>query len=112
MQIPAMAEPKNPYWEQGRRLRWLRLAKNIDTGTAFARWMNWPQSGYSQFETGARPVPRDKALDLSRKIPGFDPMWLWHGEKRGLSFELLRLIEEQEALELPESRREQAGQRS
>lgn len=105
MHFPVMGEPKNPYLEQGQRLRLLRLALRIETGTAFAKQMGWPQSGYSMFETGARQLPRDKALDLSRKVAGFDPMWLWHGEKRGLSFDLLRRIEEQEARELPASKR-------
>ncbi len=100
MHIEVMDEKqRNPYWDQGRRLRLLRQALKIPTGSAFALRFGWPQSGYSQFETGARVVPRDKALDLARKIPGFDPMWLWHGERRGLSFELLGRIEEQEALE-------------
>lgn len=106
MQIAGMDQKqRNPYWEQGQRLRLLRQALRINTGTAFAQQFGWPQSGYSMFETGARAVPRDKALDLARKIPGFDPMWLWHGEKRGLSFDLLTRIEEQEALDLSQARR-------
>lgn len=100
-------EPDNRYSEQGRRLRLLRQAERYNTGTAFAAWLRWPQSGYSQFETGARRVPIDKVLELGTKIPGFDPKWLWYGDKRGLSFDLRQRIEEQELKEEqpPESAR-------
>lgn len=91
--------PDRPYFEQGQRLRWLRLAEGIPTGTAFAQRFNWPQSGISQFETGKRQVPRDKVLQLAGLIPGFDPLWLWEGDKRGLSFDLRSRIEQQEERE-------------
>ena len=92
-------DSENPYFEQGRRLRWLRQAEKIKSGVAFAQHVGWGQSGYSQFETGKRRVPTDKALRLSAKIPGFDPLWLWQGEKRGLSFDLRQRIEAEEAKE-------------
>ena len=88
-----------PYFEQGRRLRWLRQAERISTGSAFAAKVGWAQSGYSQFETGKRRVPMDKALHLARSIPGFDPMWLWSGEKRSLGFDLRQRIEAEEEKE-------------
>lgn len=88
-----------PHFEQGRRLRWLRQAERISTGSAFAAKVGWAQSGYSQFETGKRRVPMDKALQLARSIPGFDPLWLWEGEKRGLGFDLRQRIEAEEAKE-------------
>lgn len=88
-----------PFMEQGRRLRWLRQAEGICSGAAFAKLMNWPQSAVSQFEIGMRRVPTDKVIQLRLKIPGFDPLWLWEGEKRGLSFDLRQRIEEQEAKE-------------
>lgn len=101
LQIDSMAEePQHPFWEQGRRLRWLRQAERIDTASAFAVRVGWPQSGVSQFETGKRRVPMDKALQLRKKIPGFDPLWLWEGDKRGLSFDLRQRIEAEEAREL------------
>jgi hypothetical protein len=74
-----------PFAEEGRSLRWLRQAEKIDSGFAFAKKLGWPQSGYSQFETGARRIPTDKALQLRRTIPDFDPLYLWEGDKRGLS---------------------------
>lgn len=91
--------PEYPYFEQGRRLRWLRQAERIPSGVAFAARVGWGQSGYSQFETGARRVTTDKVLQLRTKIPGFDPTWLWEGDKRGLSFDLRRRIEAEEAKE-------------
>lgn len=92
-------EPKYPFWEQGQRLRWLRQAEGIPTAVAFAHYVGWPQSGVSQFETGMRQVPAAKALQLRAKIPGFDPVWLWDGDKRGLSFDLRRRVEAEEAKE-------------
>lgn len=92
--------PDRPFADQGRRLRWLRQAEGIGTARAFATKYDWPQSGMSQFETGKRPVPRDKAMQLRQKIPGFDPLYLWEGDKRGLSFDLRRRIEAEEAKEL------------
>lgn len=90
----------NPFYEQGRRLRWLRQAMRINTASEFAARVGWRQSGMSQFETGRRRVPMDKAMQLRKKIPGFDPLWLWEGDKRGLSFDLLQRIEAEEAKEL------------
>ncbi len=92
-------EPKYPFEEQGRRLRLLRQAERIPSGLAFAKLLNWPQSSMSQFETGARRVPMDKALQLRAKVPGFDPLWLWEGDRRGLSYDLRIRIEEEEAKE-------------
>jgi transcriptional regulator with XRE-family HTH domain len=92
-------EHEYPFWEQGRRLRWLRQAERRGTGTAFAEYVGWGQSGYSQFETGKRRVPADKALQLRKKIVGFDPLWLWEGDKRGLSYDLRVRIEAEEAKE-------------
>jgi transcriptional regulator with XRE-family HTH domain len=100
LQIDGMAEePRHPHWEEGRRLRWLRQAERIETASAFAVRVGWPQSGVSQFETGKRRVPMEKALQLRKKIPGFDPLWLWEGDKRGLSFDLRQRIEAEEARE-------------
>jgi transcriptional regulator with XRE-family HTH domain len=100
LQIAAMGrEQDTPYFEQGRRLRWLRQAERITTGSAFAARVGWAQSGYSQFETGKRRIPAEKAIQLTRKIPGFDPLWLWEGDKKGLSFDLRQRIEAEEAKE-------------
>jgi hypothetical protein len=94
-----VGEPKYPFAEQGRRLRLLRQAERIPSGLALAHLLNWPQSSVSQFETGARRVPMNKALQLRAKIPGFDPLWLWEGDMRGLSYDLRKRVEAEEAKE-------------
>jgi len=88
-----------PFVDQGRRLRLLRQAEGIKSGTAFAARLGWTQAGVSLFETGMRRVPLDKAKQLGAKIPGFGPIWLWEGDKRGLSFDLRKRIEDEEAKE-------------
>jgi len=88
-----------PFAEQGRRLRLLRLAEGLNSGTAFAARLGWTQTGVSQFETGMRRVPLGKVMQLRAKIPGFDPIWLWEGDKSGLSFDLCKRIEAEEAKE-------------
>jgi hypothetical protein len=88
-----------PFADQGRRLRWLRQAERFETAAAFGKSLRWPQSGVSQFEIGMRRVPTDKALQLREKIPGFDPTWLWTGDKSGLAFDLRQRIEAEEAKE-------------
>lgn len=94
-------DEEKPFFEQGRRLRWLRQALQFPTQQAFAKYVGWGdnQSGLSQFETGARRVPMDKAMQIRKKIEGFDPLWLWEDDKGGLSVRLLRLIEAEEAKE-------------
>jgi hypothetical protein len=94
-----MARSKYPFAEQGRRLRLLRQAEQIDSGVAFAMKLGWPQSAYSQFETGMRMMPAEKALELRAAIPGFCPLYLWEGEKEHLSFDLRKRVEAEEAKE-------------
>jgi hypothetical protein len=107
-----MKEDEYPFAEQGRRLRWLRQAERIPTAVAFAARMGWPQSGVSQFESGKRRVPMDKAMQLRTRIPGFDPMWLWEGDKRGLAYDLRVRIEAEEAKEMtPEPERSASRKR-
>ncbi len=98
-----MPDDTNRFTEEGRRLRLLRQAEGYDSQIAFSHFLGWGQSGLSQFETGKRRVPSNKVYEMPRKIPGFDPMWLWHGEKRGLGFDLRRRIEAEEAKEAPPS---------
>lgn len=92
---------KYPFADQGRRLRWLWRAERFPNANAFAASLNWPQSGMSQFETGRRRLTTEKVLQLRARIPGFDPLWLWEGEKQGLSFDLRKRIEAEEAKEPP-----------
>jgi hypothetical protein len=109
-----MGKSDYPFSEQGRRLRWLRQAERIPTATAFAALVGWQQAGMSQFESGKRRVPMDKAMQLRAKIPGFDPLWLWEGDKRGLSYDLRVRIEAEEAKEPqvpPAAKRSASGKR-
>lgn len=98
-------DDEKPYAAQGRRLRWLRQALGIPTQEAFAQYVGWGknQSGLSQFETGARRVPMDKALQIRRKIPDFDPLWLWEDDKSGLTIRFLKMIETEQAKEMSPS---------
>lgn len=100
LQIQSMAGDEYPFKEEGRRLRWLRQAHRIDTTVAFAQLTGWGQSGVSMFETGKRQLTTPKMRQLSSMFPGFDPQYLWTGEKRGLSFDLLQRIQAEEAKEL------------
>jgi hypothetical protein len=95
---------KYPYAEEGKRLRLLRQAEGLPSATALAAKVGWQQSGVSQFELGMRRVPLEKALQLRRVIPGFDPVWLWEGDPRGLSFDLRHRIEKEEAKEASSSK--------
>jgi hypothetical protein len=105
----AMDNPDYPFAAQGNRLRILRLAERIPTGAAFAVRLDWPQSGYSQFETGKRQIPLPKVQALPKQIPGFDPQWLWNGDKRGLGFDLRQRIE---AVERSEAEKAEAKKAS
>jgi len=87
-----MADADYPFFEQGQRLRWFRLALGIPTAQAFARLLDWPQSAMSQFETGRRMMQAEPALELRRRFVGFDPVWLWEGDERGLSWDFRERI--------------------
>lgn len=85
---------------EAKRIRALRRAEGFgDNASRWAHHLGWTDTALSNYETGFRRVPRDAALKLYRKVAGFDPLWLWTGEKRGLSFDLLRRIEAAEAEE-------------
>lgn len=97
---------------EARRIRILRRAAGFgDSATRFARYLGWEPTALGNYENGFRRVPRDAALLLYRKIPGFDPIWLWTGEKRGLGFDLSQRIEAAEAEEEEcEQRQNRTGQ--
>src|ERR1700736_2147931 len=60
---------------EAQRFRLLRRAEGYESGTAWADYLGWGQSAVSMYETGQRRVPRDAALQLLKKVPGFDPVW-------------------------------------
>jgi transcriptional regulator with XRE-family HTH domain len=81
--------------EEARRMRLLRRAEGFANSVqAFAKRVGWAPNQLTNYESGFRRVPRDAALQLLKVTPGFDPVWLWTGEERGLSFDLRRRIEE------------------
>lgn len=91
--------------EEARRMRLLRRAEGFaDSVQAFAKRVGWTPNQLTNYESGFRRVPRDAALQLLRVTPGFDPVWLWTGEERGLSFDLRRRIEEAKQAEEREMR--------
>jgi len=84
---------------EARRFRLLRGAEGYKSGAAWADYLGWAQSLVSMYETGQRRVSRDSALELLEKVPGFDPVWLWTGDKRNLAFDLRKRIEAMEGAE-------------
>jgi transcriptional regulator with XRE-family HTH domain len=102
-----MGHGKYPYWEQGRRLRWLRQAMEMNQA-AFAKYVDWSdegQAGVSNFESGRRQVPAHKALQIRKKMPDFDPLWLWEDDRSGMSLRLMKQIDAEAAKEPPQSAR-------
>jgi hypothetical protein len=80
-------DPKNQ--PEAKRIRALRRAEGYgDNASRWAHYLGWTDTALSNYETGFRRVPRDAALKLYQKVPGFDPLWLWTGEERGLSLHL------------------------
>lgn len=90
---------------EAKRLRALRRAEGYgDNASRWAHYLGWTETALSNYETGFRRVPRDAALQLYRKVAGFDPLWLWTGEKRGLGFDLKRRIDAVEAQEFEQDK--------
>jgi transcriptional regulator with XRE-family HTH domain len=107
--LKGMSEEDNRIEAEARRMRLLRRAEGFgDAAAAFAKRVGWTPTQLSNYENGQRRVPRDAALQLLKAVPGFDPLWLWTGEKRALSFDLRRRLDEADAAEqaqqIPESR--------
>lgn len=98
------ADPRNH--PEARRMRALRRAEGFaDSQSRFARYLGWNDSALNNYETGFRRVPRDAALKLYQKIPGFDPLWLWTGEEKGLTVELRDRLRKAEAEEEAEAKK-------
>ena len=90
---------------EARRMRLLRHAEGYgDSASRWAHYLGWSDTALGNYETGYRRVPRDQALKLYQKVPGFDPVWLWTGEESRLGFDLRRRIREAEEAEKGEER--------
>lgn len=81
-------------------MRALRRAEGYgDSASRWAHFLGWTDTALSNYETGFRRVPRDAALKLHQKVPGFDPLWLWTGDEERLGFDLRRRVREAYAAE-------------
>lgn len=99
-------DPKNH--PEARRMRALRRAEGYgDSASRWAHYLGWTDTALSNYEVGFRRVPRDAALKLFRKIPGFDPLWLWTGDEERLGFQLRQRVREALAAEDAERMREE-----
>lgn len=93
--MPKKFEPNEAEAEEAHRMRLLRRAEGYaENAPGFAKRFGWTVTKLYNYESGFRRVPRDAALQILRVTPGFDLVWLWTGEERGLSFDLRRRIEE------------------
>jgi hypothetical protein len=93
--MPKKFEPNEAEAEEARRMRLLRRAEGYaNNAPGFAKRFGWTVTKLYNYESGFRRVTRDVALQMLKVTPGFDPIWLWTGEERGLSFDLRRRIEE------------------
>lgn len=87
-------------------MRAIRRAEGYgDNASRWAKYLGWRDTALSNYETGFRRVPRDAALQLYKKIPGFDPLWLWTGDEKGLSLDLRQRLREAYAAEEAEDRK-------
>lgn len=62
----------------GQRLRAIRKAAGYHSAKSFAKQHKFPESTYSQHETGKRSINAETLLEYSRLI-GFNPGWLLTG---------------------------------
>lgn len=91
-------DPRNH--PEARRMRALRRAEGYgDNASRWAKYLGWTDTALSNYEVGFRRVPRDAALQIYKKVPGFDPLWLWTGDESRLGFDLRKRLREAEEAE-------------
>ena len=74
---------------EARRMLALRYAEGYNKNAAgWAAHIGVTASQLSNFENGSRRVPRDVAMRIKARVPGFISDWLWTGDEAGLSVEL------------------------
>ena len=76
---------------QAERLKRIRRALSFETSAAFAAFLEIDSSRYNAFENG-RPLSRDVAFRLVRKIPGLSLDWIYFGRSEALPIELARRL--------------------
>jgi hypothetical protein len=70
-----------------RRLKLLREAMHFSTAASFAAYLGISDRRWNNFEVG-KPLSREVAMLIVRKIPGISLDWLYRGRQEGLSFEM------------------------
>lgn len=91
-------ETGGPETAEAKRLRLLRWAYTGDNAAAFAKqFAKIEPTRWNNFERGY-PLSKPVAFTLVRNIPGLSLDWLWHGERRGLTVDLLTRLDEMEAI--------------
>jgi DNA-binding XRE family transcriptional regulator len=78
-----------------KRLRMLRAAAGYKTATAFAHALGILVPRYMNFE-GGKPLSIEVALKIVQTVPGCSLDWLYNGERRGLTFDLVQRLSEVE----------------
>lgn len=77
--------------DQAGRLKLLRKTLGYDTAMAFAAFLDVGYTTYHPFEKN-KPLSREVAFTLVRKIPGVSLDWLYFGKPEGLPLELARRL--------------------
>lgn len=77
----------------------LRKALGEERASILAKRLHLSASRWSNVESGGMPIGRDFAHKLVKAVPGLSVDWLWFGEKRGLSYELARRLDDAESEE-------------
>ncbi len=75
------------------RLKLLREVLGYISGAGFAAFLGISPQRWNNFEVG-KPLSKDVALKLVRKVPGISLDWLYRGRAEALSFEMARKLGE------------------
>jgi DNA-binding transcriptional regulator YdaS (Cro superfamily) len=81
----------NPTDVGGRLLRVMAYCGD-STQTAFAKRLGISTSRLNNVITGGRPLSRDLCFKIVNCVPGMTPGWLWHGDARGMPWELVQAL--------------------
>jgi hypothetical protein len=88
--------PKYGAHATAQRLRLVREIAGYETAAAFARKLDIKLSRYWNFENGL-PLSIEVAQIIVRAVPGLSLDWLYNGEERGLSGDLRKRLEAENA---------------
>lgn len=88
----AKRETGGPESDIAKRLRTLRALRGM-SGPKFAKWLGIEYARWNNFERGF-PLPAPIAMELCQKFPGLTLDWLYRGRLDGMTFDLVRRLEE------------------